>query len=322
MTGEPPPLARAALARAAQHRTDEQWLRQAWPVARVLLVDANTGGQALVRDAAGAGEHAELVLVDPAQAPETGLDARIFVGVDVDGTPLFAVDAPLPDLPGTRRVTVRDVGHLLGDRDAGLLTTAAALVGWHARHRYAPATGLPTRSVDGGWSRVDSGGVRIWPRTDPAVIALVQDGRAGPQGRCLLANHHTRRGDDHGRLYSCLAGYVEPGESAEAAVAREVAEEVGVQLSGLAYLGSQSWPFPGTLMLGYFAYVDADQPIEVDPEEIVRARWFTRAEVAALLAGQRVDSGDGFAVRLAPPASIAAFLIRRWMADDRPNLGP
>jgi len=306
----PPPLARASMDRAAWHRTDPQWLAQAWDRSRVLVVDSAAGGRAFVRDD-GAGAGLGLVLVGPEQAPAVAVEDRIFLGTDDDGTPIFAVDAALDaELPdAARQVTVRDVGHLLDDRDAGLFTTAAALVSWHARHPYAASTGLPTRAVDGGWSRVDSAGAR----TDPAVIALLTDGAAGPDGRCLLANHHARRGDGHYRLYSCLAGFVEPGESAEAAIAREVAEEVGMTLSRSTYVASQSWPFPGTLMLGYLAYVDPDQPIRPDPEEIVRARWFSRAEVSAILAGERVDSGDGFVVRLAPPASIAAYLIDSWV---------
>ncbi|MFV2020358.1 NAD(+) diphosphatase [Micromonospora sp. LOL_023] len=312
----PPPLARASVDRAARHRTDPRWLARAWDRSRVLVVDSAAGGRAFVRDD-GTGAGLGLVLVGPEQAPAVAVEDRIFLGTDDDGTPIFAVDAALgaavPD--AARLVTVRDVGHLLGDRDAGLFTTAAALVGWHARHPYAASTGLATRAVDGGWSRVDSDGARNWPRTDPAVIALLTDGVAGPAGRCLLANHHARRGDGQHRLYSCLAGFVEPGESAEAALAREVAEEVGMTLSRSTYVASQSWPFPGTLMLGYLAYVDPEQPIRPDPEEIVRARWFSRAEVSAILAGERVDSGDGFVVRLAPPASIAAYLIHGWVVD-------
>ncbi|WBC00139.1 MULTISPECIES: NAD(+) diphosphatase [unclassified Solwaraspora] len=322
--------------RAAPYRRDPQWLARAWPRSLVLVVDGAAGGRALVRDGA---DGTTLVLVRPDQAPAVEVTDRIFIGTVDDGTPVFAVDAALPSSvppssvlsssvavpsvadPGLRSVTVREVGHLLPDRDAGLFTTAAAMVSWHARHRYSASSGLPTRATDGGWSRVDDTGTRSWPRTDPAVIVLLTDGGPGPDGRCLLANHHARRGDGPDRLYSCLAGFVEPGESAESAVAREVAEEVGLTLTAMRYVGSQSWPFPGTLMLGYLGRVDPEQPLRPDPEEIIRARWFTRAEVAAGLAGERLDSGDGYPVRFAPPASIAAFLIRSWVAETAPDPG-
>jgi NAD+ diphosphatase len=304
-----PPLARATLDRAAHHRRDAAWLAGAWERAVVLVVDIAAGGRALVRDHAGG---AALVLLDAGSAPDTS--DRLFLGVDPDGTPVFTLDSRLPVIDGARAVMLRDIGHLLDDRDAGLFTAAAALGNWHASHPFSPLTGLPTTVADGGWARADDGGTLMWPRTDPAMIVLVHDGVAGPDGRCLLG-HNVAWGTPGGvRRFSCLAGYVEPGESAEAAVVREVAEEVGVRLSALRYEASQSWPYPGSLMLGFTAVADPAQAVRVDPEEIAEARWFSRCDVAAMVAGHYIEPESGVPMNLPMRASIAFYLIERWLA--------
>jgi NAD+ diphosphatase len=306
-----PPLARTALDRAAHHRTDEAWLADAWKGGRVLLIDIADGGRALVRDRADGG--AELVLLGADEAPADA--PHYFLGVGPDGTPLFMIDTALPEHAGTRAVTLRDIGHLLDARDAGAFTAAAALGNWHAAHPYSPRSGQPTRAVEGGWSRVDEDGRPMWPRTDPAMIVLVHDGVAGPEGRCLLG-HNAAWGQSGGvRRFSCLAGYVEPGESAEAAVVREVAEEVGVRLRSLRYEGSQSWPYPGSLMLGFSAEADRDQPFTLDPAEIDEARWFTRADTVRMMAGDYVEPESGIAMSLPMRSSIAFYLIERWLGE-------
>ncbi|HEY8452340.1 MAG TPA: NAD(+) diphosphatase [Natronosporangium sp.] len=333
-----PPLARSGVDRAAHRRTDEKWLEEAWGRSRVLLVD--TSGRTLCRlpgggDPAGGGPpgapegRPELVFVSAGDAPDGD---RLFLGVDAADTPYFAVVTDLPSYPGAVPVTVREVGALLGDRDAGLFVTAAALVRWHASHRYAPATGELTRIASGGWLRVDASGGQLFPRTDPAVIVLVHDGVPGPEGRCLLGRNAAWRGSPGGhRFFSTLAGFVEPGESAEAAVVREVREEVGVEVSDLRYVGSQAWPFPASLMLGFTAVADPARPLRPDRTEIVEARWFRRDEIADLLArgagrwGLRAPAGGGAGdpggdrsggVILPGPASIANYLIRTWCHAD------
>jgi NAD+ diphosphatase len=303
-----PPLARTTLDRAAQHRTDEAWLADAWKRGRALLIDVAQGGRALVRDRADGS--AELVLIDDTEAPE---GTHYFLGVDPDGTPLFMIDTSLPALDGARPATLRDIGHLLDARDAGIFTAAAALGNWHVSHLYSPRSGRPTTAIEGGWSRVDEEGRQMWPRTDPAMIVLVHDGAAGPQGRCLLGHNAAWGQVGDVRRFSCLAGYVEPGESAEAAVVREVAEEVGVRLSSLRYEGSQSWPYPGSLMLGFTAVADRAQRITLDPEEIDEARWFTRVDIAQMIAGHYVEPESSMAMNLPMRASIAFFLIERWL---------
>jgi NAD+ diphosphatase len=276
----------------------------------VLVVDPK-GVRALVADRPDGS--AGLVLVAAADAPDA---EHWFVGVDPDGTSLWTVVAPRPEIEGTRAVTLRDVGHLLDARDAGLFTTAVALANWHAGHPYSPRTGLATSVAEAGWVRRDAAGNDMWPRTDPAMIVLVHDGVAGPEGRCLLG-HNVAWGQTGGvRRFSCLAGFVEPGESAEAAVVREVAEEVGVRLRSLRYEGSQSWPYPGSLMLGFTAVADRAQRIVTDPAEIAEARWFTRDDITQMIAGHYVEPESGVAMNLPMRSSIAFYLIERWLGDS------
>lgn len=310
MTEAHPPLARSTLDRAAHRRRDRDWLAEAWRRGRVLVVDTAAGGRALVGSAT---DKPELVLLGPDAVGEHDPAGRLFLGVEPDGVPVFALDAPLPSVPDTQPVTLREVGHVLSDRDAGLLTTAVALANWHARHAYSPITGLPTVVTEAGWSRTDPAGHQLWPRTDPAMIVLLHDDVPGPDGRCLLANNAAWRPGPGTRRYSCLAGFVEPGESAEDAVRREVREEVGLVPHRVEYVTSQSWPFPGSLMLGFFAQADPDAALRLDPAEIAHAGWFTRRQVAAALAGERVEVDPGLRLSLPNPSSIARFLLHRWL---------
>ena len=305
-----PPLARTTLDRAAHHRRDADWLADAWKRGEVLVVDIDKGGRALVREDDGG--RFRLALVDPESAPD---GERLFLGLDPDGTPLFSVVATLPEIDGTRPATLREVGELLDDRDAGIFSAAAALGNWHASHLYSPRSGQRTTVTEGGWVRVDEDGRQMWPRTDPAMIVLIHDGVAGPEGRCLLGHNAGWPSADGSRRFSTLAGFVEPGESAEATVAREVLEEVGVRLTSVRYEGSQAWPYPGSLMLGFTALADRDQQIVVDPEEIDEARWFTRADIRRMMTGDYVDPESGSAAFLPMRSSIALYLIERWLGD-------
>ncbi|GAA1633536.1 NAD(+) diphosphatase [Actinoplanes couchii] len=295
-----PPLARTTLDRAAHHRKDEDWLAAAWVRGRVLLVDLAKGGRARTADCPDGGT--ALVLVPSSEAPD---GERWFLGVDPEGTPFWAVDAPLDG-----GLALREIGHLLDARDTGVLTTAVALGNWHRSHRFSPRTGKPTVPVEAGWARVDEDGAMMWPRTDPAMIILVHDGVSGPAGRCLLGHNAAWPATPGGnRRFSCLAGFVEAGESAEAAVAREVHEEVGVDLAEIRYEGSQSWPYPGSLMLGFFGIADPEQPLVLEPEEIDEAHWFSRETIAKMISGEDPRT-------LPMGSSIASYLIQRWLHED------
>ena len=307
-------LARSEVDRATARRDDPDWIATAWADdrSRVLVL---AEGQALVRF--GADGSAELVLVPPAQAPE---GVRFLLGVDVGGTAYFGLAGPPgglgagpmplpgtdmePPGPGVRPAALRQVGPLLGDRDAGLLTHAVALANWHARHTHCPRCGALTVPAPAGHMRrcpVD--GSEHFPRIDPAVIMLVTD----DEDRCLLARNRLWPP----RRVSILAGFVEAGESAEQAVAREVGEETGIAVSGIRYVGSQAWPMPQSLMLGFRADAGHGQQITVDDDEIAEARFLSRAELAA-----EVAAG---ALLLPPPVSIAHQIIQAWYGAPLPG---
>lgn len=279
-----PVLSRSGHDRAAVRREDLEWLAAAWVRGRALVVTP---------------EYAAPLDEQPAPRlqlrPTAALPAdaeRYFLGVD-DDLPLFAVRAPR-DLRADSWADLREVGAELDDRDAGLLTTAVALARWHDRHPRCSICGALTDLQRGGWVRrcpVDSS--EHFPRTDPAVIMLVHDGG----DRCVLG----RQASWPPGRYSILAGFVEPGESSEAAVAREVDEEVGLAVTDIEYAGSQPWPFPSSLMLGYTALAVGDQTLTLNDGELADARWVTRADLR---------SGD---VLLPPPVSIAHRIITDWL---------
>jgi len=283
--------------RAAHRRADSAWLTAAWEDALVLVVDE--GGGALVEEVDG--DPVLVLLAGRAVGEPVPETERWFLGEDGDGA-YFAVPGVLPELPGARRVTLREVGAELDDRDAGLFVAAVALLQWHRSHPHAPRTGASTEPRAGGWAReaVDGSGM-VFPRTDPAMIVLVHDGVPGPTGRCLLG----RQPVWPPRRYSCLAGFVEPGESAEMAVEREVAEEAGIRVRDVRYVTSQPWPFPGSLMLGFTALGDPGEPLVLGDEELEDARWFSRDDLRG--------KGEEPAPLLPPPASIAHHLITRWL---------
>jgi len=295
-------LGRATLDRAAHVRSDTEALAALWEAKQARVLSLVNGRLPII--------NGELYL----RAPHGDDDpTQLFLlGVGEDDAAVFMVrsdqtDTADTDAPEIVRAGLREVGSLLGDRDAGLAVTAVALDAWHRNHTHCPRCGSPTQVSTAGWTRrcpIDES--EHYPRTDPAVIMLVRD----QDDRALLG--HQKIWPDG--LFSTLAGFVEPGETAETAVRREVLEESGIRIGDdpddVVYLGSQPWPFPSSLMLGYHAIARTTE-ITVDGEEISEAAWFSREELGAACL-----SGD---VRVPPAISIARKLIERWFGEPLPG---
>ncbi len=306
-------LSRSTLDRASSRRTDPELIPKSWadPATRVFPV---ADGSALVSGPAAGMQAAELVTRSgegwaqfwgPAWTPD--LSQAIFAGLDQDGVAWLAVpvEADLPAPDGARWAGLREAGATLDDTGAGALVSAVAALAWHAAHPRCSRCGHPTGVVLAGWQRLcPNCGREHYPRTDPAVIMAIVD----PDDRVLLG----RQAAWPEHRFSTLAGFVEPGEPLEDAVRREVAEESGVIVGDVTYRGSQPWPFPSSLMLGFRGEALSTQ-ITVDGEELAQARWWSREELAADLA-----SG---AVLLPPPVSIARRLIEDWYGGALPGSG-
>ena len=214
------------------------------------------------------------------------------------GTPIVA--ALLEDaghLAEAEWGNLRRVGQSLSDRDTGLFVEALGILNWHHSHQFSPRSGAATVAVKGGWVRVDPAtGAEVFPRTDAAIIVGITDA----DGRILLGSNALWENN----RYSLLAGFVEPGESLESAVLREVFEESGIRVTDPVYLGSQPWPFPASLMLGFTARVDetVESVLTPDGNEILDLRWFTRDELR--------DAHDE--ILLPGATSIARAIIEEW----------
>lgn len=222
-------------------------------------------------------------------------DPTLFLGLD-DGQPRFS---PISPGSGDLRAQFGALAHLSAG-EAPLFAAATSLVSWHRRHQYCANCGAPSGIVRGGWSRqCGSCGAEHYPRVDPVVIMLAEH-----DGRVLLG----RQPRFPPRRYSALAGFVEVGESIEAAVARELLEEAGVTVTNVRYVASQPWPFPSSLMIACVSSA-ADDRLTIDETELEDARWFTRGEVEVAMAG-----GEEAGFLAPPPYAIAHSLLAHWLA--------
>jgi NAD+ diphosphatase len=288
----------------ARHELDRDYLTRNRPgLMDELWADESTRVVVLTHGTALLADDGSLRLVTPAEVPVSTVrlylgkaTAEPQLGVSIAAVVLGDDEATALEPDREKWGNLRAIGTKLSTLDAGLFTVALALANWHSTHGFSPSTGEPTTSELGGWVRRDPEGKEHFPRTDAAIIVGIIDS----EDRILLGSNALWEGN----RYSLLAGFVEPGESLENAVIREVFEESGIRVIDPVYLGSQPWPFPASLMLGFTARVDPDveQTLTPDGAEILDVRWFSRAELKASI-------GD---VILPGHASIARAILEHW----------
>ena len=293
------------LDRASYHRVDDAWLAAQLASDEALAL-AVWNGRPLVEDAKDGGVQLAYLPAKLAGELSGGPERLLFLGLWKQ-TPVFALDLEGQADPTASSLTglgrfadLHQVAGSLPAADAAITATAKAVFEWRRRHRHCAACGKPTRPADGGWKRVcEACEAEHFPRTDPVVIMLPYHGE-----RCMLGRQESWPAG----MFSCLAGFLEPGEAIEEACARELEEEAGLHAVKVRYHSSQPWPYPSTLMIGLLAEVE-DEEGRPDQTELSEVRWFTRAEARALLAGKL----EGL---LCPPAhAVAHQLLKAWAAE-------
>ena len=306
-----------ALARVAELRRDDAWLEARLTAAETHFVPIWRGHNLVAGFAEGQGRPSAVnVSGDAAIATVAAADELVLLGLDGD-IAYFAADLSSQDedvaqtlAPAGELMNLRLCGPLMSHSEAALLAYARGMVHWHQQHRFCGVCGHPTKNRDGGHLRLCSnpdGVQQTFPRTDPAVIMLVlrdSDGSGPPE--CLLGRQRVWPEGN----YSTLAGFVEPGESLEEAVRREVLEEVGIRVTDVQYRASQPWPFPSSLMVGFCARAETFD-INLDNDELEDAKWFTSVELRGF--GEWGQStGDPCLPR---KDSISRWLIETWLEE-------
>jgi len=305
------PFAGNPLNRVSEKRTDAKWIESRlhdpssllfpmWKLQPFLL------GREDAKPPFGLG------LVKPGVADSiAGGDAiRIFLGLDGDRA-LFALDIPdakdpTKDGPLAEMGFFRDAraaGQMVSIRDAAIIAQAKAMIDWHQRHGFCPKCGAPTKFMDAGYRRLcEKCNSEHFPRVDPVVIMLATDGDACLVGRGKLFPQG---------MFSALAGFIEPGETIEEAVRRELMEEASVRVGEVSYYATQPWPFPSSLMIGCFAKA-LSRDVKVDENELAEVRWIERRVVRELIEGKRVEG-----IMVPPPIAIAHHLIKAFALGER-----
>jgi NAD+ diphosphatase len=300
MTATPLTFDHPSFDRAALLRRGDAWRTGLTGTVRLLAVR----GDLVLVDTLPAPLLASRRLLDVSSIIPDSVEGLVYLGRDAEGDWLSVDLDQHPSMAaawiGAEPTELRTIGMMVAADQAGLAAYARALAWFHRTHRFCSRCGAPTAALEAGHSRRCTNaacGNQVYPRSDPAIIVLVHRGE-----QCLLARS-PRFAEG---MLSTLAGFVEAGESIEACVVREVAEEVGVRVVNPVYMASQPWPLPQSLMLGFFAEATTTH-ITVDPEEIESAQWIDRKTVRAVLAGAE---DQGF--RLPNRISISHWLIRRW----------
>jgi NAD+ diphosphatase len=296
-----PPLARSALDRDYLSRSKPELFDELWSIETTRILAMHNGKVLLEETSSGA----VLKLLTTEQVPTANL--RVYLGKTTESESKEPAGSAIvlavlndnsanqiePD--ETKWFGLRQTGAGLSARDAGIFTQGLALNNWHLNHQHCPGCGTPTVIEQGGWvRRCFKDDRELYPRIDPAIIVAITD----QEDRILLGS----QGVWEQNRWSILAGFVEPGESLEAAVQREMFEECGLSVNNVKYVYSQSWPYPFSLMLGFEAKADSSELLLPDGEEIVKLRWFSKKELAAL-AGELLLPGQ---------STISRSLIERW----------
>lgn len=297
------PLASNPIDRAAHHRIDAAWLEAAFGDPDVLVMLMQSGAPLL--QAKGG-----LLWLGAQAGALEKVTMRVFLGVDKAGTAIFALDmdtrfnldtSPIAGLG--EFADARAAFGMLGAMEANLASTARSLFEWHKWHGYCARCGAASDVAEAGWKRTcPACKAEHFPRTDPVAIML-----AVKNDKCLLG----RQAAWPTGFYSCLAGFVEPGETAEQAGARELMEEAGIasDWQTAEYLFAQPWPFPSSLMVGLILQATSDE-ITVDKTELEEARWFSRAEARQIVSGTHPE------VYAPPETAIAHHILKVWAGRD------
>lgn len=245
---------------------------------------------------------AEVLAADGAPCIFLGLDGDHAVfALDVSAAENPAKEGPLAGLGFFR--DARAAGQLVSIKEAAIIAQAKALIDWHQRHGFCPKCGAPTTLMDAGYRRLcEKCQSEHFPRVDPVVIMLATDGDACLVGRGKLFPQG---------MFSALAGFIEPGETIEEAVRRELMEEASVKVGEVSYWATQPWPFPSSLMIGCFAKA-ANRDVKVDQSELAELRWIERKVARELIEGKRVDG-----IMVPPPIAIAHHLIKAFAMGER-----